>query len=340
RFGLGAVKGIGEKAIELITAARGQGDFSSIGDFVLRISDSQVNRRTLEGLIKSGAFDRLEPSRARLLAGVDSLAAWATRVRDDRDAGQMGLFSDGAQDSEKEPELPDVADWDTATRLEAEHEVVGFYITGHPLDRYTTDLKLVGATATADLADKGDQSKVVLVGVTNTIRRKNSRKGDRYATFNLEDGDGSIEVIAWPKVYATCEATIISRQPVFVSGTLEMGEAPAATSIDSDPASEPDFARKPQVIANEIIPLVEARRRRARSIDIKLEAGRFDPAHLDQLKDTLAKYPGQCRPYLKVIRPGQSEAIIELPEDLSVDPSDRLLAEIEALAGPGTAVVR
>ncbi|MFP6626068.1 MAG: DNA polymerase III subunit alpha, partial [Deltaproteobacteria bacterium] len=173
RFGLGAVKGIGEKAIELITAARGQSDFSSIGDFVLRISDSQVNRRTLEGLIKSGAFDRLEPSRARLLAGVDSLAGWATRVRDDRDAGQMGLFSGGAQASEKEPELPDIADWDTASRLEAEHEVVGFYISGHPLDRYTTDLKLVGATATADLAEKGDQSKVVLAGVTNTIRRKN-----------------------------------------------------------------------------------------------------------------------------------------------------------------------
>ncbi|MFP6608623.1 MAG: DNA polymerase III subunit alpha [Deltaproteobacteria bacterium] len=336
RFGLGAVKGIGEKAIEMILEARQAGPFDSLGDFLIRRAGSQINRRTVEGLIKSGAFDLVEPGRARLVAALDPTMAWASRVREDRAAGQMGLFAGGGTNSEAEPELPDIIEWDNAARLEAEHEVVGFYISGHPLDRYTADLSLVGATTTSALGNARDQSRVAMAGVTNTVKRKNSRKGDRYATFNREDREGVVEVIAWPKVYSQCEAAIVGREPLFVTGTLEtvdMGRA--AEGGNGDPVG-----RKAQVIAAEIIPLTEARRRRARSVDICIEAGLFDPARLGQLKDTMRKYPGACRPYLRVTRPGASEAIIELPADLTVDPNDRFLQEVESLAGLGSTVVK
>lgn len=330
RFGLGAVKGIGEKAVEMIIEARAEGPFLSLGDFLLRSAGGQINRRTVEGLIKSGAFDSIDSGRARLLAGLDTTMAWATRVRDDRAAGQMGLFGGGGA-SESEPELPDMQDWDNAARLEAEHEVVGFYISGHPLDRYTADLGLVGVTATSDLTACRDQSQVALAGVTNTVKRKNSRKGERYATFNLEDREGVVEVIAWPKIYSETETAIVGREPLFVAGTLELG--------DTDSSGDPG-GRKAQVIATEIIPLTEARRRRARAVDIRIEAGLFAPARLEQLKETMRKYPGSCRPYLRVTRPGAGEAVIELPEDLSIDPSDRFLQEVESLAGPGSTIVR
>jgi DNA polymerase-3 subunit alpha len=256
----------------------------------------------------------------------------------------MGLFGGGTGPSEPEPELGDIGEWDNATRLEAEHEVVGFYISGHPLDRYTADLGLVGAVPTRDLGSMRDQEKVALAGITNTVRRKNSRKGERYATFNLEDRDGIIEVIAWPGVYRSCETAIIGKQPVLVSGTLELGDSGsegAANENDAPQGNEaPSFARKAQVIADEVVALTEARRRRARAVDIRLHSDTFQPERIDQLKTTLGRYPGSCRPYLKITRPGASETVIELPEDLNVDPSDRFLQEVEALAGPGSAVVR
>ncbi|RMF25612.1 MAG: DNA polymerase III subunit alpha [Deltaproteobacteria bacterium] len=345
RFGLGAVKGIGEKAIEAIVAARADGPFTSLGDFCLRVESGQVNRRIIEGLIKAGAFDSVEPSRARLLAGIDSAMAWAARVAADREAGQMGLFGDSSGPSQPEPELPEASEWDVATRLRAEHEVVGFYISGHPLDRYVDDLRLLSVLPVSELDSRADQETVRVAGVTNTVRLKNSRRGDRYATFNLEDLEGVVEVIAWPEVFRQCEAAIVGHDPVFVSGKLELGETRRLrqATIEDDEDSQDGVAAvgiKPQIIAEEVIPLVEARRRTARVVDLRLQTDRFDPESMPELKRALERFPGHCRPVLRLVRPGESETTIELPEHLCVDPSDGFLHEMESLLGPGNTVVR
>jgi DNA polymerase-3 subunit alpha len=346
RFGLGATKGVGEKAIEIIVAAREDGPFRSLPDFCSRTAsdDSQVNRRIVEGLIKAGAFDTLGIERSRMMAGLEAAIAWAGRVNEDRAAGQMGLFGAGGDDSVStpEPEYPDVPPWDATIRLQAEHDVVGFYISGHPLDRYLEDIELLTVTGIDRLDVRMADQTVRLAGVINTVKLKNSRKGDRYATFNLEDRGGIIEVIAWPEAYRKCEAAIASREPVLVTGRVEFGERRAAGLAAAAAVSEEGagFALSPQLIADEVVALSEARRRQARVVDLKLASGNVDESCLAKLRSTLLRHPGRCRPYLKIVRSGATETLIELPAELAIDPTDAFLRDVEDVLGPGAAEIR
>jgi DNA polymerase-3 subunit alpha len=337
RFGLGAVKGVGERAIEAITTARESGPFTSLGDFCLRTSGSQVNRRIIEGLIKAGAFDSVDTRRGVLLATLDASMAWAVREHDDRAAGQIGLFAAGSGRSQPEPEPANVAEWDVGTRLDAEHESVGFYISGHPLDRYLDDLQFLSTATTAELETKRDQDVVKIAGVTNTVRRKNSRKGERYATFNLEDREGVVEVIAWPDVYSKTEAAIVGREPVYVSGKLELGERGGRRQGAGDDGNGGGNAIKPQIIAEEIVPLAEKRRALAKRVVINLRSGQFDPRLMVDLKSTLERFPGDCASRVTVIRP---EASVELKCTFKVDPSDGFRNAVEAIAGPGSVCIQ
>ena len=340
RFGLGAVKGVGQKAIELVTEARRDGEFVSLGDFCLRASGSQITRRILESLIKAGAMASIEASRARLLAAIESAAAWAERVREDRAAGQMGLFGGGGGGTQPEPPLPSVPEFDPLEVLANEHDAVGFFISGHPLDRYPYDLTLLKATTVADLGASRDGGNVRVAGVTNTVRRKNSKKGERYATFNIEDRDGVVEVIAWPDCYRRCEAAIIGREPVIVLGRLELGEAQGGLDAPEDEEGAPDYSRKAQIIADEVLPLPEARRKAAQEVSLRIDAASIEPAAIDALKAALRRHPGNCRSFLNIVRLGVTETEIELPVELGIDPTDVFLQTAEALLGEGCISLR
>jgi DNA polymerase-3 subunit alpha len=344
RFGLGATKGVGEKAIETIVAAREDGPFRSLGEFCARTASSgQVNKRIVEGLIKAGAFDGVGAERSRLVAAVEGAIAWAQRVSEDRAAGQMGLFATDGVASSPEPDCPDVPAWDAAARLEAEHEVVGFYISGHPLDRYVGDLDLLSVTPISRIDVRMDEQTVKLAGVVNTVKLKNSKKGERYATFNLEDREGILEVIAWPDAYKRCEAALVGREPVLVTGRVEFGERRAAGVVavtsESDDAGA-GFSLRPQLIAEEIVALSDARRKQARIVDLELRSGEVDEARLAKLRTALMRHPGRCRPYLKIVRCGATETLIELPPDLNIDPTDNFLRDVEDVLGPGAASIR
>ncbi|TFH20174.1 MAG: DNA polymerase III subunit alpha, partial [Myxococcales bacterium] len=337
RFGLGAVKGAGDKAVDAIVEARAEGPYTSLADFSLRAGSTQVNRRIMESFIKAGAFDSICHSRRRLLEGLDGALAWAARVGKDKVAGQFGLFSEGAGESEPEPSLPDVDPWDDATRLTAEHDVVGFYISGHPLDRYQDDLQLLGTLTMPEVESRRDQEMVALAGVTNTVRLKNSKKGDRYATFNLEDRDGVIEVITWPKTFLECEEAVVGREPVYVYGRLEFGEQRGGPAVAGD---EGGFIMKPQIIAEKVVPLTQARCERAGRVDFLVRRGDLSVDALPRLRDILLRHPGGCRPYLLVRRPGESETEIELPKSLLIAPTDSFLADVEKILGPGNTRLR
>ncbi|HYB97658.1 MAG TPA: DNA polymerase III subunit alpha [Candidatus Limnocylindrales bacterium] len=334
RFGLGAVKGVGQKAIEIIVAAREEGMFTSLGDFCMRADGTQITRRIIESLIKAGALASIDPHRARLLAGLDGAIAWAERVRSDLAAGQMGLFGNGTTSTQPEPELPSVPEFEPLEVLAYEHDAVGFFISGHPLDRYAHDA-FMRFVSTADLAGTKDGSTVRVAGVTNTVKRKNSKKGERYATFNLEDRDGLIEVIAWPDCYRRCEAAIIGREPVIVMGRLEYGEGGGASDGHGDEEAGPDYSRKAQIIADEVIPLPQARRRAAQRIRLRVDSSAVRPDAFAQLKSALERNRGTCRSYLNVVARGSTETEIELPDELSVDPTDGLIQIAEALFGEG-----
>ncbi len=340
RFGLEAVKGVGEKAVQAIIEARADGPFSSLGDFVLRCNGQQVSRRVVETLIKAGSLESIDSNRAKLVAGLDEAIGWAARVSADREVGQFGLFASQSGSSEAEPPLPDVPEWSPLDRLQAEREAVGFYISGHPLDRYLHDLKVLATVGTDALDTKNDHELVRVAGVTNTVKRKNSRKGDRYATFNLEDRQGVVEVIAWPECYRKCEAAILGRTPVLVKGKVEFGEAPRDLNGGGDDHEAPDFSRKAQIIAEEIVSLADARRELVTAVELKVLSGSFPPAKLDSLCAVLREFPGVCRSYLRVVREGATETQVELPAEMRVDPSDEFIHRAESLVGSGNLLLR
>lgn len=319
RFGLGAVRGVGSKAIEGIIAARECGPFTSLADFCKRVQSQLVNKRVIESLIKCGAFDFAAAPRRRLLEGLERVCQWAGQGSRPDDINQMGLFAPGSipVTASQPPPLPDVPEWEVKDLLRAERDAIGFFITGHPLDKYAQDLKRFTDSTTADLRNRAHQDTVKLGGVILTLKLKNSRKGDRYATFHLEDRYGAVEVIAWPESYRRCEAAIHSDEPVFVTGTLEIGE------------------ERCQIIADEVTALVAAREKSVKQVHFALRAERVDEAHLRTLRATLTQHRGPCSAFLHLLLPNRTETVIALPADLKVAPTERMVEEVERLFGNG-----
>ncbi len=319
RFGLGAVRGVGARAIESILAAREtDGPFVSLADFCRRTQGQQVNKKVVEGLVKCGAFDFTGRSRRQLLEGVDLALQWAAKEARDAASNQMGLFAGNGQSGNLEPTLPDVAPWTDAEMLRAEREVLGFYISGHPLDRYERHLKHVMTATASQLRRRSDQSKIALSGVVQSLRLRNSRKGDRYASFTLEDKTGTVEVICWPEAYRRTEVDLAADEPVCVKGTLEIGD------------------ERCQVIADEVVLLVEEREQNVQQVHFALRADRVDADAFRKLRSALEAHAGSYPAYLHLLLPDETETVIELPSELRVAATDGMVDAVESLFGAGT----
>jgi DNA polymerase-3 subunit alpha len=319
RFGLGAVKGIGTKAVDVVITARADGPFVSLHDFALRVRNGQVNKRVIEGLAKSGAFDSFDVPRARLCAALDDVLKWAG-VRDaERDAAQMGLFAPGAGYEATPPPLPAVPEWGDKERLRFERDALGFFITGHPLDKFQASLRVFTNATTGRLRTLKHRDRVKLGGVVHSLKLKNSRKGDRYATFALEDKEGVVDVIVWPEAYRRCESVIHADDALCVTGTIDLDD------------------ERVQIIAEDFLLLASAREEAARQVHLRLPVDQMDRAQLEAVRGTLATYPGGCATFLHLIRADHSETIIALPDTLKVRPSEEMLEAIERLFGAGVA---
>lgn len=324
RFGLGAVKGVGSKAIEAIQIARQEGSFSDLYDFSTRVHGTQVNKRVMESLIKCGALDSFGAMRAQLTATVEEVMRWADRqANGGANAAQLGLFGAGnGQPNDGRPLLPSIEEWADVDKLRNERETLGFFITGHPLDKYVGRLFGVVSLTTDSLKNRAHQEKVKLAGVIHSLKLKNNKKGDRYATFTFEDKDGVVEVIVWPEAYRKCEAAIHADQPVCLSGALD---------VDED---------RCQIIADEVVPLETVATQEVKQIHIQVPSDVATKEDLLALREVLQQHQGNCRAFLHLMRPDYSETVIALPQDLSVAPSRAMLVAIERLFGNGVASFR
>jgi DNA polymerase-3 subunit alpha len=337
RFGLCAVRGVGSKAVDAILAARDAGGpFTSLANFCKRVlavrnggdgtgdetasGPAAVNKKVIESLIKCGAFDSLGAARRQLLDGLDKALAWgASQAREDT-TPQIGLFSSAGITVEvPEPPLPPLAPWSDKERLKAEHEALGFYITAHPLDKYETDLKRFTTALCEQLPEKPDGCKVTLGGVIQRLQLKNSRKGDRYAAFTLEDKTGTVEVICWPETYRKAEIDFTTDEPVCVTGTLEVGE------------------ERCQIIADEVTLLTQHRARTAQEVHLALIADRVTDDLFTRLKATLSEHRGDCPCYVHLLLPNKTETVIALPRELRVAATEGMLEAVEQLCGRGVA---
>jgi DNA polymerase-3 subunit alpha len=336
RFGLAAVKGIGSKAIETIIAARADGPFRSLHDFCLRVRATHVNRRVIESLITCGAFDSIEPNRAALWAGIDDAMRWATQRAEEAASPQLGLFERASETVVAPPPLPDVAPWSVDDTLQREREAIGLFLTGHPLDRYERDLRRFTTLPIGELRTKGPQlrpsapdrpgregrPKVRLGGVVHGVKLRNNKRGERYATFSLEDRDGVVEAIAWADAYRRFETLISPGTAVAVDASLEVS------------------TERCQIVVHEMTPLAEAREQAIHQLHVHVALDQIAKRDLDRLREVLTGHPGTCEAFLHLQRPGGMEMVVALPKSIRVAASDAVVDAVEQLLGSGATSFR
>jgi len=345
RFGLGAVRGIGDSALLAVFEARAAGGpFHDLFDFSSRVDARRVNKATLESLIQCGAFDStLAPrgiSRARAFAAVDLALERSRSASRDRERGQTTLFSllenrAGEGDApQKLDEYPPSDPWDLRDTLKREKQALGFYVSGHPLGRYGKELRRFDVTPLGDLAGLAQWTKVRVAGVVENYRdRMFKNGGGRVAFFELEDEIGRVDVKVAEKRIETCAPLLNAGEPVLIEGkvTFPMG-------ADDEPDDE--TAKKPTILLETVQPLADAIQAETRGISIRLAAERTKPDHLKGLRDVLVKSPGNC-PVSVVIDLGDgAQAILALSAAIKVAPSDAMLAGLERLFGENVAELR
>ena len=331
RFGLAAVKNVGEKAVEVILQSREKdGPFQSLFDFCRRVDLTAVNRRVVESLIKCGAFDSTQDSRARMMGALEEALRSGQTFQRGQESNQIDIFTmlGSPTPAAKKPGdiYPQVTEWSGQESLAFEKEALGFYISGHPLDKYERVLKRITSGAISDLKEKASPGDVKIGGVVSALKLRNTKKGDRYGSFNVEDKSGFIEVIAWPDVYKKCADVLGADDPIFLKGRLEVGE------------------ERIQIIANEVTALAEVAAK-GRADNGEKPNGKSDPVHLyvceseisadelNQLRDTLLDYPGPSAVFLHVLASPKGETVIELPDQVRVASTPELEAIVEQRFG-------
>lgn len=320
RFGLGAVKNVGEGAIETILAARAKdGPFRSIFDFCERVDPSKVNRRVLEHLIKCGAFDSIHSDRAKVLAAMDQALERAQARQKDRSAGQLSLFDLLRATPQKAGEvqtLPDVPPWDSRTLLNYEKESLGFYISGHPLDHYEKQIQTLCTADTQRVRERQDGAKVILCGLITITKELVTKKGDRMAFLSLEDKEGTLEVVCFPEVYLKARPILDGDEPRVVFGTIQHDE------------------KGSKLLADQIMTLEDAQSQTVETVLIKLSAQSLDRNALETLRHVLVAHSGDCKTLLHLNVDGQATAVIALNSKLHVTPSHGFVEAMTAHFGP------
>ena len=218
RFGLGAIRNVGEGAIESIIAARDERPFESLPDFVERIDLRLCNKRVVESLIAAGACDALGGHRKQLCEGLEAALAEAQLRQQEREAGQESLFGESAPARPRARDLPDVPPWTEAERLAREKEVLGFFISGHPLERYRQETELFGTRTTATLSEWSEHQVTIAAVVTGVKRQISKKTGKEYARLVLEDFHGTAESIVFPDAWAKLNQVIVPDAALLLTG--------------------------------------------------------------------------------------------------------------------------
>ncbi len=325
RFGLAAIKNVGSIAIESIITAREEGGrFKSIFDFCRRVDLRKVNRRVIEGLIKSGAFDSTGAKRSQLMDVMERAMEDGVTIQRERTNGQINIFTSSVPDSTDtgsfaaEEKLPDMPEWDETQILRNEKESVGFYVTSHPLARYEAELKRFSVSMSEDVGSMPDGSRVTICGIIGGKKVINTKKGDKMAYVQVEDLHGSFEVIIFPELFKKVSTLILADAPLLVSGWIDRGEKGA------------------KIRAKDMELLSDALLKPVSRVDISLNSEGIKAPDLINLKQILCRYQGDCLVYLRIHHPDQNESVIAIDENLKVNPTDSFVLAIETSFGKGT----
>lgn len=308
QYGLGAIKGVGLAAIENITMARDQhGPWKDFFAFCRQVDLRKVNRRALEALIKAGSFDSLGQHRASLMASLNKALQLAELYHQQKIHGQQDLL--GIENHTAEVEYVDIAPWNDAIQLQGEKETLGFYLTGHPLNRYINEIVHFTTGRIADLHPSLHQTARA-AGIISNIKTRQTKRGDRIAIFSLDDGSSQIEVVCFSECYQKHRSLLTADQLVVVEGDVNLDE----------------FNNTARIIGREIYQLDEARGRFAKYLRIKINA--LNTLTIDHLKTLLIKHKGNCPIILQYLN-NDIETTIKLGKNWFVQPTEELLKLIK-----------
>ncbi len=324
RFGLAGVKNVGGNAIESIVAARKKvGRFKSIFEFCEHVDLRLLNKRVVESLIKTGAMDSLG-RRAQLMAVLDKAMDQAQKAQRDAESGQHGLFGVFQQEevATENDKLPNVPDWDEHTRLAAEKEILGFFITGHPLEKYKDKLADLQALSTEEISamksSTGKDETITTAGIISNVRVLKSKRGDFYAQATLEDMLGSVDMIVFPEAYKRLGDKVKLEVPVLVKAGVRIEEG-----------------ANPKITVAEIMPLEDAKVPLPRAIRIRIPLENAGEATVDDLHALFLERKGQAKVLFDVERTGDFMVVMEA-DGYNVMPDRNFIARVEQLCGRGS----
>jgi DNA polymerase-3 subunit alpha len=320
RFGLAAIKGVGEAAVEAILKARNEsGKFKTLSELCERVDGRSLGRKTLEALIKTGACDCFGQTRATLFAQIERTLARAASILSDKQKGQSSLF--GALE-EKAPPMPEsisnLPEWPQHELLAHEKELLGFYVTGHPLTPFAPILEKYCLANTAKLAELPNRSLTRIGGLIAAVTHGFSKKsGKPYSMVTLEDLEGSVQLLVMND-YDKFRPLLEANKAILVVGEVNTGED------------------KPKIFPQEIMPLEDAPKKYTKQVHLRLHTAHLKPEQLNAVTELVAAHPGKCPLLLCFMRPGGEIVFVDTNERFNVAPSLTLQQEADARFGEET----
>jgi DNA polymerase-3 subunit alpha len=317
RFGLGAVKNVGQAAVESVSEARADaGPFASLYEFCERVDLQRVNRRVVESLIKCGAFDSLHSVRSSTMGALDQAMDMAQTIQKDRLSGQVSMFGTFAgQHRGSEPSMPNIPEWNQRQKLVMEKEALGFYISGHPMDAYVKEMRSFAIVDSDSLAEKEDGIQIMLCGINAGLKEITTKRGERMAFLTLEDRHGAVEVVIFADVYQSSGQLLDGEDPLLIAGTIQKEETGA------------------KIIAQQLLNLLDAKEHLTQEIHVKLPLEKLNKDTLEDLKAILERYKGGCKAYVHLCTDSQCETVIRLGDKLRVKPDRRMIEEVNRYFG-------
>lgn len=317
RFGLAAIKNVGENTAKAICETRGnRGNYSNIYEFCSTIEPRFLNRRVLESLIKAGALDCFHASRARMWAAIEGALAYGQKIEHQRAVGQHGLFLGGASAMpavETENILPEAEDWTEEQQLTGEHSVLGFYVSGHPMDRHAGRLKDFGAVDLGSIEGRRNGEELTIAGIIVQMRPMRSRRGARWAICNLQDRTGGVELLVFPEAFQKFEALLKAPRPLLVKGRVNVEEVGT------------------RFVASEIRALDEIANRAPSLIRVKVDLRGMDMGTLDRLQALFSERPGRCRVAFDLVSSDGTTATLEA--ERGIEPAPELVQRVREICG-------
>jgi len=318
RFGLAAVKNVGEGAVQsIIKARRGGKPFRSLNDFAERVDLHKINKRVVESLVKCGAFDSLEKNRAALLAAVDKAVDAAAKTQADRDAGQTSLFgrlTDAGATAA--PPLPDVPAWDHREMLRNEKEALGFFISGHPLDDHQAIIQRFATVNTNGLREQTTAREVRIAALITSFAKRMTKQNKPMARGIAEDQFAPFNITMFSEALELSEEALADLdQPLLLFGKVDLREGDNGLLVEK------------------AIPLVKAPELCSNEAHIHLATVGLTKIQIQRLADCIKRHTGNCRAIIHVAVPGCGETVFTLPAHCGVQPSDELIDEVRAIFG-------